>query len=69
MATKTIKKEINLLAKEIKSLRLLLFSIISDKDSEGEYREGFVKSVLKAEKEKPEFVFTTGKDFLKLLRQ
>lgn len=68
MTTKTIEKKLTILTEEITALRSLLLSIISDKDSEGEYKVKFVRDVAEASKLKGKYNFTNSKDFLKLLK-
>ena len=64
MSTKTIEK----LKKEIKTelfREFILPIVLSDvKDPEGEYKEEFVKRVLKAAKEKPTYAYNP-KTFLR----
>ncbi len=65
MSTATIQK----LKKEIKKelLEEFILPILEQaKDSEGKYREEFVKEVLKAAKEKSRYKYSS-KDFLKLV--
>ena len=52
---KKLEKE----TKEVKKMLLYLFS-----DPEGEYREDFIKRILKKSRVKPEFTFKDGKTFL-----
>jgi len=68
MSTRTAEKiytELKELRKETKALRELFFLII--KDSEGEYRDSFVKRIIKKSHSKPEFIFTNKNDFLKII--
>ena len=66
MSTRTAEKiytELKELRKETKALRELFFLII--KDSEGEYKESFIKKIIKKYQNEPQCVFTDKKDFLK----
>lgn len=58
-----IYKEVNALKEETKTLKELIFLIL--KDPEGEYRDSFIKRVLKKSCAKPQFIFTNKKDFLR----
>jgi len=63
MTTKTYEK----IKKEIKQelMQEFVLPILKNiKDPEGEYKESFVKEILKASKEKPEFIYNP-KTFLK----
>jgi len=65
MSTATIEK----IKKEIKQelLREFILPMLGkSKDSEGEYKEGFIKRVLKIAKEKPKHKYNS-KNFLKLV--
>ncbi len=70
MTAKTIEKKVAKLSREVATLRSLVIRIVCEKakDPEGEYRPEFVRSVLKEIKEPSPHTFTTGKEFLKLLR-
>ncbi|MDO8442856.1 MAG: hypothetical protein Q7S81_01150 [bacterium] len=66
MSTQTaekIYKEIKMLKEETRNLRELFFLVL--KDSEGEYRDPFVKRVLMKSKSKFQFIFTDKNTFLK----
>lgn len=66
MSTQTaekIYKEVKALRKETNTLKELFFLII--RDPEGEYRDSFIKNILKKTSSKPKFFFIDGKDFLK----
>ncbi len=66
MSTQTaekIYKEIRELKKETKTLKELFFLIL--RDPEGEYREIFVKEILKKARSRPQFAFTDKKSFLR----
>lgn len=68
MSTQTaekIYKEMKALRRETKALRELIFLIL--KDSEGEYRDLFVRRILKKAHSKPQFSFTNKNEFLKQL--
>ena len=58
-----IYKEVKSLRKETKSLKELVFLIL--KDYGGEYRDSFIKRVLKKSRSKPQFTFSNKKIFLK----
>ncbi|MBI5079493.1 hypothetical protein HZB06_02375 [Candidatus Wolfebacteria bacterium] len=58
-----IYKEIKALKEETKILKELVFLVL--KDPEGEYRESFIKKIIKKYRNEPQFVFTDKKDFLK----
>lgn len=63
MTTKTYEK----IKREIKQelIEEFVFPILRDvKDTEGEYKEGFVKEVLKAAQKKPKYVYNP-KTFLR----
>lgn len=61
---KTLEEKIYEELFEIKKLLLRLV-----KDDEGEYKESFVKEVLKLAKEKPTMKFRNKKDFLRQLKK
>ncbi len=66
MSTQTaekIYKEVKALRKETKTLRELVFLIL--RDSEGEYKNLFIKRILAKSRSKPQFTFTNKKDLLK----
>lgn len=66
MSTQTaekIYKEVKALKEETKILKELVFLIL--KDPEGEYKESFIKKIVKKYRSEPQFVFTDKKDFLK----
>lgn len=58
-----INKEMSDLRKQTNVLKNLV--ILSFKDSEGEYKENFVKRILRKTKRNPEFRFENKKEFLK----
>lgn len=58
-----INKEIADLKKQTNILKNLI--IFSFKDAEGEYKESFVKRILKKSKKNPEFKFINKKEFIK----
>ncbi len=58
-----IYKEVKELRRETKTLKELVFLVL--KDSEGEYKESFIKKIVKKYQNKPQFVFINKKDFLK----
>jgi hypothetical protein len=68
MANKTsiYKPQLSKLEREIKLLRSFLIGIVG-KDPEGNYRPEFVKKILKAAREKKEFVFRNKSSFLSRL--
>jgi hypothetical protein len=66
MSTQTaekIYKEVKILRQETEILKDLFLLIL--RDSEGEYRDSFVKKILKKSISKPEFIFTNKSAFLK----
>lgn len=66
METTTEKKlygEIESLKRQTNVLKKLV--LLSFKDKEGEYKEKFIKEILKKSKGKPEFKFANKKEFLK----
>lgn len=69
MSTKTLEKKYDNLSREIAQLRSLVINIVGQKDPEGEYRPEFVKSVLKAIKEKPTYKYSGEGSLLKQLKQ
>ena len=69
VATKALQKKVDNLAREVATLRSLVIQMVRERDPEGEYRAKFVKEVLKAMKEPAPYTFTSGKEFLKLLRR
>ena len=69
MTTKTLEKKYNNLSKEVAQLRSLVITIIKEKDPEGEYRSGFIKSVLDAMKEKPAYKYEGKGSFLRQIKQ
>lgn len=58
-----IYKEVKFLREETKTLKELIFLILQDR--EGEYREAFIKRILKKARSKPKFIFTDKANFLK----
>ena len=63
MLIKKIDREVSTLRKEMEAVkRMLLTGYV---DPEGEYRPSFVKKMLKREKERPIYRFTTKGAFLK----
>lgn len=65
-STTKIENEITNLRREVALLRSVIISFLGV-DREGRYRPGFVKSILKTAKEKPEHTFLNSSDFLKQL--
>lgn len=68
MTTQTaekIYKEVRALKQETRDLRDLVFLVL--KDSEGEYRNSFIKRVLKKSHSSHQFTFANKADFLKLI--
>lgn len=67
MTTQTLvrklNKEVSTLRKDVEVVKKMLFSGYID--PEGEYRPSFVKKMLKREKERPIYRFTTKEAFLK----
>ncbi|OIO49513.1 hypothetical protein COT96_00515 [Candidatus Falkowbacteria bacterium CG10_big_fil_rev_8_21_14_0_10_38_22] len=66
MTTQTaekIYKEVKALRQETKTLKELFFLIL--KDYEGEYKNSFIKRILKKSRSKPQFIFINKKEFLK----
>lgn len=66
MSTQTaekIYKEIKELKKETEGLKQLFFLVL--RDPEGEYRDAFVKKILKNIRSKPQFTFIQKGEFLK----
>lgn len=62
-----IYKEVKSLKEETKALKELIFLIL--KDSEGEYKDLFVKRILKKAQSKPNFAFINKQTFLKQIKQ
>lgn len=58
-----IYKEVRVLRKETEALGRLVFLIL--KDSEGEYKDSFVKNIIIKSRSKPQFTFINKKAFLK----
>lgn len=56
------------LTKEVKMLRSFAISIVG-RDPEGEYRPEFVRKILRAANEKPQFRFSNAKEFLAQIRK
>lgn len=63
LAQNKIVKEIINLKRQTDILKNLV--ILSFKDMEGEYKESFIKKILKKTKRNPEFRFENKKEFLK----
>ncbi|MEK7162855.1 MAG: hypothetical protein AAB696_01035 [Patescibacteria group bacterium] len=66
MSTQTAEKiyrEVKALKEETKTLKELVFLIL--KDPEGEYKKSFIKKIVQKYQNKPQFVFTNKKYFLK----
>lgn len=71
MAQKTLEKlnrKVSILTGEVKTLRSFVIGIIA-KDQEGEYKEEFIKRVLKNSKEKTGFLFKDSRSFLKQIQK
>ena len=68
MTTKMLEQKTRKLEKEVTLLKSFIIGYIGGKDSEGEYRPEFVKSVLRASSEKPKYEFKDGESFLKHIR-
>lgn len=66
--TKTGKNELESLREEVTLLRSVIISILGE-DREGKYRPNFVRTILKASKEKPNREFTDAKSFLQELKK
>lgn len=64
----TQEKELQHLKHEISLLRSFMISVIGE-DNEGQYRPEFVKEILKASQEKPEYVFKNARSFLAELKR
>lgn len=62
-AAEKIYKEVKALKEETRTLKELVFLIL--KDPEGEYKEFFIKKIIKKYQNEPRFIFTNKKDFLK----
>jgi len=58
-----INREITNLKKQTNILKNLI--ILSFQNSEGDYKENFIKKILKKSKNNPEFNFENKKEFLK----
>ena len=58
-----IYKEVKALRQETNTLKELFFLIL--KDYEGEYKNSFIKRVLRESNSKPQFIFTNKKKFIK----
>lgn len=56
------------LQQEVAMLRSAVIGLIAEHDPEGEYRPEFVEEMFRTLAEKPEFTFTTPKQFLKHLK-
>ena len=56
------------LQQEVALLRSAVIGLIAERDPEGEYRPEFVEEMFVTLAEKPEFTFTTSKQFLKHLK-
>ena len=67
MTTRVLEKKVASLEREVGLIRSLVISRLA-KDPEGEYRPAFVRRILKATKEKPEYEFKDAKSFLRLIR-
>lgn len=67
MTTQTLvrklHKDVSVLRKDMEVVKKMLFS--GYRDPEGEYRPSFVKKMLKRDKERPSYKFTTKEAFLK----
>ncbi len=68
MNTKVMLKKVELLSRDINLLKSLIISVV-EKDTEGRYKESFIKKILKAANREPTDTFTTGKKFLEKVRQ
>lgn len=71
MSTKTIEKKLNVLSREVASLRSLVIRVVIEKvnDPEGQYKPKFVKEILKAAKEKNSYEYAGRGSLLKQLEQ
>ncbi len=63
---KKLNKEVRDLRGEMNRMRKVLFQVVLDR--EGEYRKSFVQKVLRREKEKSLFRYTTKAGFLRYVR-
>lgn len=63
---KKLDKEVSTLRKDMEVVKKMLFA--GHRDPEGEYRPSFVKKMLRREKERPIYRFTTKEAFLKHVR-
>jgi len=68
MTNSKILQELNNVKEELKMVKSLLISLAGI-DAEGNYRPEFVKEILKASKEKPNYSFKNGKHFLTQLQK
>lgn len=58
--------DLSALKQEMRYFRSLLISVVG-RDKEGVYRPSFVRDIIKAAKEKPEYLFSNVQDFLSQL--
>lgn len=63
---KKLNKEVSTLRRDMEIVKKAVFA--GYRDPEGEYRPSFVKKMLKREKERPIYRFTTKEAFLKHVR-
>ncbi|MDE1975235.1 MAG: hypothetical protein KGI49_01855 [Patescibacteria group bacterium] len=68
MTTKMLERSVRKLTREVESLRSFVIAIVSNRDDEGEYKPEFVKEILKASREKPEFKYAGKGSLLKLAK-
>ena len=60
---KKLNKEVSTLRRDVEVVKRMIFA--GYRDPEGEYRPSFVRKMLKREKERPIYRFTTKEAFLK----
>ena len=69
VTAKALEKKVDKLAREVATLRSLVIRVVRERDREGEYKPSFVREILKAAEEKPEFEYKGRGSLRKQLQQ
>ena len=63
-----LHSELSGLKREVRTLRSLVIGLVSV-DREGQYRPGFVHEILRAARQKPQYIFKDAETFREQLRR
>lgn len=69
MTTKTLQKTVLSLSRQVASLRSILIAVVSNRDDEGEYKQEFVKEILKSRREKGTLTYSGKGSLLNQLKR